>query len=368
MRFGECIDERSFNPALFFENYRFKWHHPVLRLSFQERSGAFLRMCRTVLLIALVVTAIAIIGVGILSQPLPEKLPAFDAIISKSTSNNGTIQITHNGGDTLQKDEVTILVDGQDKTASFSKGGDSSWQSLSPGESLSVQSSNPESVRIVYKGAGASSVLSSAVFGEVPQPTCLLTITASAGTGGSITPKEVTHLCYGNCQIFTITPDSGYHIKEVLVNGISVGAVTPQNLCVPRDSTISATFETEPPTFTSITPSSGPTLGGTDVTIVGTNFVSGGSFGVTIGGTAATSVVRVDSAHITAVTPAGTAGAQNVVITNNDGQTATGTGAYTYVPPPTVTSVVPASGTTAGFTTVTILGTNLVGASAATFD
>ena len=334
----------------------------------RNRESGVSEIIGAVLLIALVVTAISIIGVGMLSQPLPEKLPAFDAIISKSTSNNGTIQITHNGGDTLQKDEVTILVDGQDKTASFSKGGDSSWQSLSPGESLSVQSSNPESVRIVYKGAGASSVLSSAVFGEVPQPTCLLTITASYGTGGSITPKEVTHLCYGNCQIFTITPESGYHIKDVLVNGISVGAVTPQNLCVPQDSTISATFETEPPTFTSITPSSGPTLGGTDVTIVGTNFVSGGSFGVTIGGTAATSVVRVDSANITAVTPAGTAGAQNVVITNNDGQTATGTGAYSYVPPPTVTSVVPASGTTAGFTTVTILGTNLVGASAATFD
>ena len=55
---------------------------------------------------------------------------------------------------------------------------------------------------------------------------------------------------------------------------------------------------------------SGPTAGGTPVTITGSNFVSGGSFGVTIGSVAASSVVRVDATHITAVTPAGTAGAE----------------------------------------------------------
>ena len=115
-------------------------------------------------------------------------------------------------------------------------------------------------------------------------------------------------------------------------------------------------------TFTSITLNSGPTTGGTPVTIVGTNFVSGGWFGVTIGGAAATSVVLVDSSHITAVTPAGTLGAKNVVITNNDGQTVTGAGAYTYVPPPapTFTSITPNSGSTAGGTPVTIVGTNFV--------
>jgi hypothetical protein len=52
---------------------------------------------------------------------------------------------------------------------------------------------------------------------------------------------------------------------------------------------------------------------------------------MTIGGAAATSVVWVDSSHITAVTPVGTAGAKDVVITNNDGQFVTGVGAYTYV-------------------------------------
>jgi hypothetical protein len=49
------------------------------------------------------------------------------------------------------------------------------------------------------------------------------------------------------------------------------------------------------------------------------------------------------------------------VITNNDGQTATGTGAYTYVAPlPTFTTITPASGPAAGGTAVIIVGTNFV--------
>ena len=55
---------------------------------------------------------------------------------------------------------------------------------------------------------------------------------------------------------------------------------------------------------------------------------------MTIGGAAATSVVRVNANQITAVTPTGTAGDQDVVVTNNDGQTATGTGSFTYIAPP----------------------------------
>jgi hypothetical protein len=86
-----------------------------------------------------------------------------------------------------------------------------------------------------------------------------------------------------------------------------------------------------PPTITSITPVSGPTAGNTPVTIKGTNFVSGGLFGVKVGGAAATSVVRVNATTIMAKTPAGSAGARNVVVTNKDGQNATKVGGFTYL-------------------------------------
>ena len=113
------------------------------------------------------------------------------------------------------------------------------------------------------------------------------------------------------------------------------------------------------PTVTSINPTSGTTAGGTSVSISGTNFVSGAT--VAIGGTAATNVVFVDSGHLTATTAAHAAGTVDVVVTNPDTQTGTLSSGYTYVSPsPTVTSINPTSGTTAGGTSVSISGTNFV--------
>ena len=113
-------------------------------------------------------------------------------------------------------------------------------------------------------------------------------------------------------------------------------------------------------TFTSITPDSGNTGGGTAVTIVGTGFFTGASLGVTLGGNAATGVSVTDSTHIAATTPSHAAGAVWVNITNGDGQFVNTTGAYTYVAPPTFTSITPDSGTTDGGTAVTIIGGNFV--------
>jgi len=52
------------------------------------------------------------------------------------------------------------------------------------------------------------------------------TITASAGTGGTITPSGLVGVTAGNDQTFNIAPGPCYHIADVLVDGSSVGAVT----------------------------------------------------------------------------------------------------------------------------------------------
>ena len=83
-------------------------------------------------------------------------------------------------------------------------------------------------------------------------------------------------------------------------------------------------------TVTSITPATGSTFGGQPVTIGGTGFVSGAT--VTIGGSAATNVVFVNSTTIKAKTPAHAGGTVNVVVTNPDTGTGTLTNGYTYVP------------------------------------
>jgi hypothetical protein len=83
------------------------------------------------------------------------------------------------------------------------------------------------------------------------------------------------------------------------------------------------------PTVTSISPASGPTAGGTSITITGTGFISGTT--VTIGGNDA-SDVSVSATSITATTPAGADGPQDVVVTNPDIQFDTLIGGFTYVP------------------------------------
>jgi hypothetical protein len=52
------------------------------------------------------------------------------------------------------------------------------------------------------------------------------TIQASAEMGGTITPSGAVIVGQGAQQTFTITPNSGYVVSDVLVDGSSIGAVT----------------------------------------------------------------------------------------------------------------------------------------------
>ncbi len=434
------------------------------------RERAVSEVIGAIMLISVVVVAVAVIGVALTSQGTPENIPALDAIIS---NYGNTIQIYHNGGDTLQRDQLQILVDGNPTT--FTKGeSDTSWTSWSAGDSLVYTvpvGDMPKLVNIVFKGAGASTILTTADFSAtgminegpiptsttttIPTPTPIIThtITASAGAGGSISPSGSITVPDGSSQTFTFIVSSGYHIADVVIDSTSQGAVPSYTFTnVLAAHTISVTFAvdaptfgiisppigrtlggtavtitgsgftgatavtfggtaatsfmvvsgtsitattpfhaagavdvvvttpggtatgtgaytytaTAAPTFTSIAPAAGPIAGGTTVIITGTNFVAGGSLGVTIGGVAATGVVRNSATQITAVTPAGTVGAKDVVITNSDGQTVTRMGAYTYASVPTFTSIAPAAGPTAVGTRVTITGTNFVTAGTTT--
>ena len=93
------------------------------------------------------------------------------------------------------------------------------------------------------------------------------TITSSAGPNGSIDPSGAVEVNLNGDQTFTITPDIGYHVADVLVDGISVGAVTSHTFTnVTEDHTINATFAVNTFTITasagangSITPS-GPVV------------------------------------------------------------------------------------------------------------
>ena len=60
---------------------------------------------------------------------------------------------------------------------------------------------------------------------------------------GSISPSGAVSVDYGADQAFTITPSTGYHVADVLVDGVSVGAVTSYTFeDVAANHTIAASF------------------------------------------------------------------------------------------------------------------------------
>ncbi|MCI2000550.1 MAG: S-layer homology domain-containing protein [Clostridia bacterium] len=74
--------------------------------------------------------------------------------------------------------------------------------------------------------------------------TSYYTITASAGDGGSISPSGSVAVSKGEYKEFTITPDDGYSIDDVIVDGESVGAVENYSFNdIDEAHTIKAVFE-----------------------------------------------------------------------------------------------------------------------------
>ena len=73
------------------------------------------------------------------------------------------------------------------------------------------------------------------------------TITATAGANGSLTPSGAKMVAVGNDEAYTVKPDAGYHVADVLVDGASIGAKTTYTFNNVADAhKISASFAWTP--------------------------------------------------------------------------------------------------------------------------
>ena len=72
------------------------------------------------------------------------------------------------------------------------------------------------------------------------------TITATAGNGGTIAPTGATKVYKGTSKAFTITPNAGYHVDSLTVDGTAVNVVTEYTFSdVTANHTIAVTFAKE---------------------------------------------------------------------------------------------------------------------------
>lgn len=165
----------------------------------------------------------------------------------------------------------------------------------------------------------------------------------------------------------------GTHLGTITANTPTSITVTSPAGCGEADVTVTTPAGTSnplpffyigPPFKASLSPTGGPTAGGNTVTITGTGLATTSL--VDFGGNTAPPDTATDT-EVTVTVPAGTGpGAVSVTVITAGG---TSDGLfYSYFDAPTITSLNPTSGTTAGGTGVTITGTNLTSTSSVTFD
>ena len=114
-----------------------------------------------VILIAVVGLAISLVAIAIVAPPTPQN----PAVSAELITFGNTIQLRHNGGDSLMKSDLKILVDGADHTSSFHKNDDSNWSVWSIGDTLTYRvpagQSRPNNIQLVYTGVPSGSLLQS---------------------------------------------------------------------------------------------------------------------------------------------------------------------------------------------------------------
>ncbi|MCX6345305.1 MAG: DUF6055 domain-containing protein [Armatimonadetes bacterium] len=135
-----------------------------------------------------------------------------------------------------------------------------------------------------------------AAFSTVPT----WTITASAGSGGSISPTGAVVVNQGSSKTFTITPNTGYSVSQVTVDSVNQGAITSYTFNnVTANHTISATFTAQVNTITA-SAATGGTI--TPSGAVGVNYGANQSFTIAANANYAISSVLVDGVDVGAVT------------------------------------------------------------------
>ena len=187
-------------------------------------------------------------------------------------------------------------------------------------------------------GNGCTSAASAVTTVTVnPNPNATITAPGSVNAGSTGNAASVANAGVGatyNWSITggTITAGTGTANITFTAGGVgtlmlNVTVTTSAGCSDAKSANVNVT--SSPITVTSVVPPAGKTTGGKPITVNGTGFQNGAT--ITLGGSAATNVVFVNSTKLTAKTPAHAAGFVNVVVTNPDTGVGTLVNGYKYV-------------------------------------
>lgn len=190
-------------------------------------------------------------------------------------------------------------------------------------------------------------------------------------TGSNFPPKDSTIVTFGGIAA-TVTVVEATYLKVLTPPGapgsvdVEVYDATDRDKAYKVFQGFTYVAEASHPTITSITPNSGSKDGGTEVTIMGSDFRSGidAPLKVKFGNVYATQVTVKSTTELLVVTPpSSVTGPVDVTVENPDGGRVTIASGFTYLAPERVlliTSITPNQGSMEGNTPVTVKGANFL--------
>ncbi|HVE86437.1 MAG TPA: IPT/TIG domain-containing protein, partial [Myxococcales bacterium] len=208
-----------------------------------------------------------------------------------------------------------------------------------------------------------------------PAPT-ITRITPPSGTSGGGTAFTITGTNFQPGATIDIGGTAATAISFVsptTLTGVTPAHTTPATVDVKvtnpdnQSVTLSASYTyVGPPSVTGVTPNVAPITGGTSVAITGINLSTG--VAIIIGGLPLQNLSVSSSTRVTGVAPAHPAGTVDIVGINPDGQRGALMAAFQYVGPPTVTSISPVHGPSAGGTHIVITGAGFLSGATVVID
>jgi hypothetical protein len=226
-----------------------------------------------------------------------------------------------------------------------------------------------------FTDAFADGILSAKIplSGQPPAVTAIAPTSGSTAGGTTVTITGAAFTGATSVLFGSVAATSFKVVSATEITAVSPAqAAAEHNIVITTPSGTSAHVAADEftylaaPAVTAISPKSGPTTGGTTVTVTGTAFT--GATKVAVGAVAATNFKVVSATEITAVSPAQAAAEHNIVVTTPSGTSPdVAADEFTYLAAPAVTAISPKSGPTTGGTTVTITGTAFTGATKVAF-
>jgi len=194
------------------------------------------------------------------------------------------------------------------------------------------------------------------------------TITASASTGGTISPSGAQTVNYGGYLFFQAKPNTGYGVATWKVDNVDVqtGGLSYELNSVTQNHTVAVTYYVDypAPTVTGITPNTHENTGKLSVTeLAGTDFRADITVQLRKTGQPSITATNIQVVSATKITCdfnffGNAIGAWDVVATNDDGKSDTLAGAVTLtLAPPVIVAITPNAGVKPG----TVAITNLAG-------